>query len=179
MTTSSAAPQTRIVVTEALIRAHQSGVWRHLRLCGAPADVADDLTQETFLRLCVQPPEARGDAALAGWLRATARNLLANSRRALRPLPLDESAAEAAHAEYDRGDGGERWRGALAACIAALPPREQQALALRYARGGSRAAVAAALQLADEGVKTLLRRVRARLQACVHRRVEHVGTDGP
>jgi RNA polymerase sigma-70 factor (ECF subfamily) len=171
VTTSSAAPA-RIVVTEALIRAHQAGVWRHLRLCGAPADLADDLTQETFLRLCAQPPEARGDAALAGWLRATARNLLANSRRRPPVLPLDDDAAEAAHAEYDRDDGGERWRRALAACLETLPARERDAIARRYSPGGSRAAIAAALQLADEGVKTLLRRARARLFACVQRRLQ-------
>ncbi len=171
MTTSSAAaPPARIVVTEALVHAHQAALWRHLRLCGAPADLADDLTQETLLRLCERPPEARGDAALAGWLRATARNLLANSRRRPPGLPLDDEAAEAAQAAYDRGDGGEHYRRALAVCLAALPAREQQALALRYAAGGSRAAVGKALQLADEGVKTLLRRARARLQACLHRR---------
>jgi RNA polymerase sigma-70 factor, ECF subfamily len=172
VTTSSAAAAARIVVTDALVHAHHAGVWRHLRLCGAPADLADDLAQETFLRLCTRPPESRGDAALAAWLRATARNLLRNSRRRPSGVPLDDDAAELAHAAYDRGDGGERWRQSLAACVATLPAREQQALALRYAASGSRAAVAKALQLGDEGAKSLLRRARERLLLCVQRRVE-------
>ena len=172
MTTLSPEAAPRVVVTEDLVRAHQSAVWRHVRLCGAPADLADDLTQETFLRLCRCPPEDRGDAALAAWLRQTARRLLANDRRRPAVVRVDDEAAEAAQAAYDRDDGGARWRAALAGCLGTLPERERQAVERRYEPGGSRATVARALGIADEGVKTLLRRVRARLLACVQRRME-------
>jgi RNA polymerase sigma-70 factor (ECF subfamily) len=160
------------VVTESLVRAHQASVWRHLRLCGAQADLADDLVQETLLRLCRCPPEDRGGKALAGWLRRTARHLLANDRRRPAVVIVDDEAAEAAQARYERDDGGASWHRALAACLQTLPDRERQAVERRYAPGGSRAAVGQALGIEDEGVKTLLRRVRAKLLACMQRRVE-------
>lgn len=99
--------------------------------------------------------------------------LLANAVRSPRPgLPLDEHAAEAAWNAYARGDAGASYRDALARCLQRLPPRDRAALERRYQAGGSRAAVAAALQLSDEGTKTVLRRARLRLQACVRRRLE-------
>ena len=72
-------------------------VWRFLRLCGAPPAAADELTQETFVRLWQRPPADRGEAALQGWLRVTARNLFRDSRRRVRgELPFDEHEVEAA-----------------------------------------------------------------------------------
>jgi RNA polymerase sigma-70 factor (ECF subfamily) len=156
----------------ALVAAHQASVWRHLRCCGAAPDVADDLTQETFVRLWRSPPQDRGPAALAAWLRQTARNLLRNRRRDERvDLPFDDHAIEAAWAQMARDDDGASYREALARCLALLPPREREALRLRYESGGSRAAVAKVLGLQDEGAKTFLRRARARLLACVERRI--------
>jgi RNA polymerase sigma-70 factor (ECF subfamily) len=174
VTAAIPATPARVQLTEALVRAHQAAVWRHLRMLGARPEVADDLAQETFVRLWQRPPEDRGPAALAAWLRATARHLLANDRRRPRNLPFDEQAIEVAHADCARDDDGEGYRAALDRCLRALPPREQRALELRYGPGGSRAAVGAALNLQDEGVKTFLRRARARLLTCIHRNL-----DGP
>jgi len=158
----------RVVLTEVLMRRHQRDVWRHLRFLGASASVADDLAQETFLRLLRERVEDRGDAALAAWLRATARNLwFAHGRR--RPgLELSaEAELEAAWTRWAGSDGGDRTHAALERCLGRLEGRARRALVLRYAEGRPRAAVAAALDLSVEGLKTLLRRTKQVLAACV------------
>jgi len=171
--TATTAPPALVEFSTALVQAHQAAVWRHLRCCGAEPALADDLTQETFVALWQRPPEDRGPQALAGWLRQTARNLLWNRLRGQRrELPFDEQAIEAAWVAAEQEDDGAEYRAALARCLARMPAREQQALQLRYAAGGSRAAVAAALGLQDQGAKTFLRRARARLLECVQRRLE-------
>ena len=38
-----------------LVREHQAGVWRYLRVLGCPATEAEDLTQETFLAVLTRP----------------------------------------------------------------------------------------------------------------------------
>ena len=43
-----------------LVQQHQAEVWRYLRFLGATAELADDLTQETFLQLLRAPFEDRG-----------------------------------------------------------------------------------------------------------------------
>ena len=37
-----------------LIREHQAGVWRYLRVLGCSRELAEDLTQETFLAVLEQ-----------------------------------------------------------------------------------------------------------------------------
>ena len=43
-----------------LVRTHQAAVWRYLRYLGADEALADDLTQDTFLKLLAHPPDVRG-----------------------------------------------------------------------------------------------------------------------
>jgi RNA polymerase sigma-70 factor (ECF subfamily) len=161
---------TPVLLTEAVICRHQAGVWRFLRLLGADPATADDLTQDTFLRLCERAPADRGDAALAAWLRRVAANLFVDSRRRSRGgLPLDSREAEAAFAAYARDDGGASYRAALDAGLRALSDRDRRALEIRYAPGGSRAAVAAVFGVGDQGAKSILDRARARLTDHVQR----------
>ncbi len=67
---------------EALIVAHQAGVWRYLRFLGCDRAQADDITQETFLQVLRRGFEERGERETAAWLRTVARNcFLMNVRR--------------------------------------------------------------------------------------------------
>jgi RNA polymerase sigma factor (sigma-70 family) len=71
---------------------------------------------------------------------------------------------------HDHPDLGASYRAALDACLATLDRRSREVLRLRYTEARSRAAIAAALDLAPEGVKTLLRRTKARLRECIEKR---------
>ncbi len=156
----------------ALVRRHQLGLWRYLRALGAPADLAEDLLQETFLVAWRRLGEDRGDAAAAAFLRATARHLLLRRRR-------DHGRREALLAELtdlawrrDCGDDdGERWLDALRGCLAALDGRAREVVQRFYGDGMARDAVAAAMGMKPTGVKTLLQRVRAALRDCIERRL--------
>src|SRR5690606_3133197 len=133
--------------------------WRHLRFLGAPPPLADDLTQEAFLVLLRRPPADRGDDALGAWLRGTARNLFRSSGRTPRPgiVLADDGRLEDAWLALEHGELGDRRRAALDACVERLDGRARRALELRYRSGASREAMAQALGLSPEGVKTLLR----------------------
>ncbi|MEZ5963562.1 MAG: sigma-70 family RNA polymerase sigma factor [Planctomycetota bacterium] len=168
-------PADAVQLTDALVQRHGGAVRRHLRFLGAPPPVADDLTQETFLVLLRRPPRDLGEAALGAWLRATARNLFLAARRSPRPgLDLgDEDALDAAWLRLEGDDDGAARTAALRACLETLTARERDLLALRYGDEAGRATIAVRLGLSVEGVKAMWRRVKARLRACVERRMGH------
>lgn len=155
------------------MRRHQAPTWRFLRMCGCSADLADDLLQDVLIAALHRRIHEQDDAAAAAWLRGTAANLWrmhlrGSARRAAR---VAQALAERAQQQCASGDGGAEWGEALRACLLRLDGRARQVLELNYARGESREAIAAAMGLQPEGVKTYLRRVRDSLRQCVLRRL--------
>jgi RNA polymerase sigma-70 factor (ECF subfamily) len=161
-------PRSDEAVADALLDATRR-VLRYLRFLGA-RDGADDVVQETLLAGLARWPD--GDAPLP-WLLATARNLW---RRHLRSHGRRRELCDCDRLHglwvVEAGDdGGEALRAALRACLQQLPDRSRRALELRYGEGLEREAIAAQLGLGDEGVKSLLARLRAVLAECVGRRM--------
>jgi RNA polymerase sigma-70 factor, ECF subfamily len=145
-----------------LFRAHHARLYRYLqRLSGEP-ELAADLVQDTFVRLY-----RRGSLpdAPEAWLISVALNLLRNASatRSRRHRLLTAARAEEAHSDPlpppDRpataGDARRRVRSALEH----LPVREQRMLLLQ-AEGYSYRDIAAALELKEGSVGTLLARAR-------------------
>lgn len=168
--------RSRVVLSESLVRRHQSGVWRYLRFLGAQPDVADDLTQEAFLKLQGSPPEDRGDAATGAWLRTVARRALLRRGSLRTELQLaSEADLEAAWVE---GEGsadpasGHGYSDALAHCLETLTRRARTAVHLRYHENHSRGEIAVAVGVSEEGVKSILRRAREALHTCIQRHTE-------
>ena len=65
-----------------LIERHSTGVWRYLKMLGCDDSKADDLTQETFLRVLRRETFVQhNEAATTGYLRRTAYNLLVSDHR--------------------------------------------------------------------------------------------------
>jgi RNA polymerase sigma-70 factor (ECF subfamily) len=62
------------------VRATQADVWRLCARLGG-RDVADDLTQETYLRALPALPSFRGDASARTWILAIARRTVADAIR--------------------------------------------------------------------------------------------------
>ncbi len=146
-------------------------VWRYLRFLGAPQALADDLAQETFVRLIENPIEDRGDAALAGWLRTTARHLFLREGRSPRPEieTLEDHHLEAC---WQRWNQSNDYHDALEHCLARLTDRQREALALRYRDDASRDSIANELKLKPDGIKTMLRRSREALLSCIRSTLE-------
>jgi RNA polymerase sigma-70 factor (ECF subfamily) len=137
-------------------------LYRYLdRLSGEP-ELADDVAQETFVRLY-----RRGSLpdAPEAWLISVAMNLFRNvqtTRRRRRRLLTTERATRA-HADpsppADERAVAEETRLRVRATIDAMPERERQLLLLQ-AEGFSYREIAAGLELHEASVGTLLARAR-------------------
>lgn len=164
------APPQPMSALEAFVRDHQAGVWRYLRLLGAPAADADDLLQETFLRFLAR---TEPHPAAPAMLRTIARGLWVDRHRWLqrhraRAWALDVDHALAAVATDDHQ---ERWLDALRECRAKLTERARRALDLAYRDGCGRDAMAHELGLAPNTVRNLLASTRELLRQCIERRI--------
>lgn len=157
-----------------LMREHQAGVWRFLRALGAESNLADDLTQETFLALYRSPFEQRSRGQTIGWLRVVAKNLFLKSRRnAGRQVVTAE--LEHLEGEWNKLAGeedGAELADALRECLKQLDDKPRQALDLQYKESKQRVEIAEAMGMTDDGIKTLLRRTKARLRKCMELRVK-------
>ena len=143
-------------------------LWRYLRFLGCPADLAADFTQDALLAALREFPAA---AAPMPWLLTTARNRLRMHLRTARREVPDLDVLHAQWVEVAGPDDGDTQLRALRRCLAELPARSRRALELRYGSGAERPAIGRELGLGDEGVKSLLVRVRAVLAACMQQRV--------
>lgn len=160
-----------------LLEAYRAGIWRHLRMLGADADLADDLTQDAFLVWLRKPPEVVTPEQLPAWLRGVARNLLRNARRqgrTLAEIPAD-SVAESVWAKLvGDGDGEDRLM-ALRECVATLADADRELLDRRYRDGAPLEELASLSMSKVEAVRSKLRRIQQRLFDCVNRRIRPHG----
>ena len=158
---------------EQLVHTHQRGVWRYLRYIGASNSEADDLTQETFLTVWKQPFDQYDDKATAAYLRQVAKNkfLMQLRSRKRRPEVNDLDVASQVFTEFAGDDGGDAHMLALTDCIEGLQGKAKRVVQAYYYEGHSRASAATEMKMTEEGVKTLLRRVKASLRECVERKL--------
>ncbi len=156
-----------------MIKSHQAGVWRYLRVLGCSPAEADDLTQDTFLAVLQRPFEDRGTAATTGYLRKAARNLfLSSKRRNTRWVTVDEiDDVEADWSRWAGHDNGQDLIAALEVCLGTLADRARKALELRFKEGRSRSEIAAGVGMSEDGAKNLLQRSKHHLRDCIERRM--------
>jgi RNA polymerase sigma-70 factor (ECF subfamily) len=162
----------------ALIRTHQAGIWRYLRYLGAEPSVAEDLTQETFLAVLRRPFEQVSTVATAAYLRQVARNLFLKALRRARSRPgeveleaVELEAAERVYMELAGSDGGAGYLDALRHCLQGLTGRVREVLDRFYRQDSSREQLAQAMAMSEDGIKSLMRRARETLRACIERRI--------
>lgn len=133
---------------------------------------AEDVAQEAFVRIWKQAPHWReGEARFDTWLHRVAMNLCYDRLRARRELP-DETVQDAQceqeapmpggpEAALEARQHGEHVRQALAA----LPPRQREALVLTYYQELSNAETAGLMGLTVEALESLLVRARRGVRA--------------
>ncbi len=158
-----------------LIELHQRGVWRYLRMLGCDCATADDLTQETFLRVLRREGFVQhNDAATSGYLRRTAYNLLVSRHRKLgrvqtisEPTLLDEI--------WDRWAGkdlsGDMAIDALKNCLELLSPRALTAIQMRFRDDVSRVEIGESLGISDHGARNLMQRAKQQLRDCIEEKI--------
>ena len=160
----------------AIIQKHQRGVWRYLRMLGCDDATADDLTQETFLRVLRRKDFVQhNDNATAGYLRRTAYNLLVSRHRKLgrmqtvaEPKLLDESWNRWAGKDLSGNDAVD----ALQQCFEKLTERAKLALRMRFDSSASRVQIGDALGITDHGARNLMQRAKQQLRNCVEEKLK-------
>ena len=133
------------------------------RLLGRPAE-AEDVAQETFLRLWQHAARWSPDARLSTWLFRVAHNLAIDRLRARREV--GPAALEAAAAP-DRPSGllqRKQLASAVEQALLALPERQRAAIALCHYEGLGNPEIAAVLEISVEAVESLLSRGRRALR---------------
>jgi RNA polymerase sigma-70 factor (ECF subfamily) len=161
---------------ETLMRRHRTPV--HSFLCRLTGDRAraEDLLQETFLRVVKGVAGWEPRAAVKAWLYAIARNLAADEarRRAFRATePLDAPGPGgtprpepvAGDPPPDEAAGAARLRPLLEAALAALPEEQREVVLLREHAGLSFPEIAEATGANENTVKSRLRYALAALRA--------------
>jgi RNA polymerase sigma-70 factor (ECF subfamily) len=135
-------------------------------LCGS-AQLADDLTQETYLRVLARPRRLRG-AREFPYLARTLRNVLSDHRRAQQRQPVVVSDEQIADQPSARADPELAMRaGEVYAGIAGLPDGLRDVVVAVDLAGFSYAETAAVLDLPLGTVMSRLHRARGRLAAAL------------
>ena len=141
-----------------LVEAHGQAVYRlAYARTGSRAD-AEDITQETFLRLVFAAPSFRDGDHCRAWLLRVALNCAADLHRSAwrrRSAPLEEAAALAAPEREEDG---------VLEAVLALPEAYRAPVHLFYYEGMSVAEIARVLGKGEGAVRTRLSRARRMLR---------------
>lgn len=152
---------------DAVFQAYQRRVLAYFARMTGRRDLAEDLTQEVFLRLARSARGLRPDTQLRSWLFTVAHNLLISHARAAKvtqalaseltertsargPSPFEAVADGAAQARVERA-------------LTSLPAAYREVLLLVAMEGLSAGEVGAALGLSPEAVRQRLHRARTML----------------
>lgn len=157
-----------------LIEDHQAGVWRYLRALGCEANLAEDLTQETFLAVLQRPFEEYNSAATSAYLRRTAYNALVSFHRRAKKVTAVENVEELDQTwqQWAGDDNGEDLLEALRNCLTVLSDRARLALELRFRDRASREKIAAELAMSEHGAKNLMQRAKKKLRECIESKLQ-------
>jgi RNA polymerase sigma-70 factor (ECF subfamily) len=144
----------------AAIRASQADVWRFVaHLAGR--DVADDVTQDTYVRAWRALPAFRGESTARTWLLAIARRACSDAnRRRRRERRLAQRANEVHGARATRGPED---RISLELVVAGLRPERRDAFVLTQLLGCSYEEAAAACGVPVGTIRSRVARARSDL----------------
>jgi RNA polymerase sigma-70 factor (ECF subfamily) len=142
-------------------------LWAYVARVSRDPALADDLTQEAYVRfLCAAYPQD-GEVAARRYLFKIATNLLRDHWRRPQSASIDEIPEEVFAARF--GEAQSDSLAMLAPAMAQMRPRDRQILWLAYAEGYSHREIAQITGLASASIRLLLFRARrkmARLLRC-------------
>jgi RNA polymerase sigma-70 factor (ECF subfamily) len=154
--------------------AHRQAVWRFvLRHVGDEA-LAEDLTQETFVRVERSGSTYRGESSERSWLCAIALNVIRDHFRAAGRVPDSTSVAGALEGVKSDEDGEHALlESEMTACIGEflvrLPRPQHDVVALHDMAGLTHSEISSALGVSVANSRVLLHRGRAALREILKR----------
>ena len=148
---------------DAVFDEHYPGLVRYVRRLTGDADTAEDIAQESMVRLYDRRVSGT-EAGIRAWLYKTATHLVrdryrvdTNRLRLLAQHPVRPSPTETPDTSLERGEA----RAAAREALAALPDRDREMLLMRYS-GFSYKEIASAVGVAATSIGTLLARAEQR-----------------
>ena len=136
-----------------------------VRLVGGHGARAEDLTQETFVRVWRALPEFRFESALSTWLHRMAVNTALMELRSRRAGPRWEEEVDGDDmVMLDPREQGPALRMDLERAIGTLPPRARAVLVLHDVEGWKHEEISASLGMAVGSSKAQLHRARQLLR---------------
>ena len=150
-----------------LVEAHGQAVYRLAYARTGSREDAEDITQETFLRLVRAAPVFRDEDHCRAWLLHVAMNCTRSLFRRpwrRRDLPLEE-AANAAAPDGERGD--------VLEAVLALPEQYRATVHLFYYEGYSARETGELLGISQSAVTTRLQRSRQKLKTILEQEGIH------
>jgi RNA polymerase sigma-70 factor, ECF subfamily len=154
---------------ERLYRAHADRVFSLCaRMCGDRM-VAEELTQDVFVRAWEKLSLFRGDSAFGTWLHRLAVNVVLNARKSdgRRRSRIDESVEDLEVLPHSPDHVGERMD--LQSAIAELPPGARRVFVLHDVQGFKHEDIAELLGMTSGGSKAQLHRARMLLREALTR----------
>lgn len=162
---------------EVIVTEHRLTVFGLLFSLVRDRELAEDLTQETFLVLLRKIDEIDVSKPILPWLLGTARNLAANARRhqsVEQRLFLKGEVAAAFWEDLGRSDLGADWPdkfSALQQCREGLSPPQKEAVELFYKENQSCDSIASRLGVATSAIHNRLMRARRALRECIENKL--------
>jgi RNA polymerase sigma-70 factor (ECF subfamily) len=151
---------------ETIVRAYQQHIWRFLRRFLGDAAAAEDVAQETFLRLYRSLPGFAFQAKFSAWVFKIARNAALDELRRRQRRERVAVAAAAALDDSSAGAGGTagETKVEIEAALAALPADLRETVVLVEVFGLPYAEVSAVVGAPVGTIKSRMFRARERMQ---------------
>jgi len=149
-----------------LYDAHVDRVYRLAYRMVGDGNLAEEFTQETFIRVFERLGTFRGEAALSTWIVSVALSVVRNGMRKVRRMQFREQSIEAAApiaARNRRADPDLKQR--LRAAIDALPESYRTVFVMHDVEGFTHLEIAESLGVQEGTSKANLSRARAQLRA--------------
>jgi len=148
-----------------LVRRHQRFVWGVAYQFLSDASEAEDVAQETFLRLLKAAPRYRPTASLRSYLFRIASRLAMDVGRRRQRLQTEGSSPDTADVRATPSQAASAHEDAAQVrhALCRLPPRQQMAVIGKYFEQMSYAEIAAAMKVSTKAIERILDRARKRL----------------
>ncbi|MGB0372732.1 MAG: RNA polymerase sigma factor [Opitutales bacterium] len=158
-----------------LVIAHQDELYRYVKYMGADASTAREVVQSAFIGAynAKKQPDLADTSQRIAWLRSIARNVFYQHCRKQKrsQLVYDSDFLQSAEDYWVERSGDTQDETqkiiALKQCLERLPEKQTRIVELFYKSKVSRQAIALTLKMREDGVKTALRRIRAKLYDCI------------
>jgi RNA polymerase sigma-70 factor (ECF subfamily) len=145
------------------------------RRAGGSRELAEDVTQETYMRFLAQCQGGKAPSPALPWLCTVARNLLLNHHRRVRPASVDPAMLDRVMA--GRADGVEGAAAAIQWGLSRLRPGPARLLESFHLDGRSVAEIAGETGMSERAVEGRLRRARAMLRKALEPLVREQGSN--